>query len=225
MRGAEQYRHRVDKAPIEQIRTAYDSVAASYSELLSDTSFEAEIDLAMIQHFLGRLVVQRSAHVLDAGCGAGRMLTYLEQLDPSLHLTGVDLAPSMVGHARARHPTRRIEEGDLAALPFGGAEFDGLLSWYSIIHTFAPELPRVVEEFRRVIRPGGLLLVAFHSGTGERVVERAYGHDVELRVQLHNVQHVDETLTAGGFEVGARLDRLARPGERNSQGFLLATRT
>jgi len=82
----------VDMAPVEQTRTAYDTVAAAYAELLGDTSFEADIDLAMVQHFLGRGGLHRGAHVLDAGCGAGRMLAYLEQLDPSLHLTGVDLS-------------------------------------------------------------------------------------------------------------------------------------
>ena len=215
----------VGRAAIEHTRTAYDTVAATYAEVVSDTSFEADIDLAMVQHFLSQVGTRRGAHVLDAGCGAGRMLTLLEQLDSSLQLTGIDLAPAMVSHARAHHPTRRIEEGDLALLPFGDADFDGLLSWYSIIHTPAPELPRIVDEFGRVLRPGGPLLVAFHAGTGDRIAEHAYGHDVDLRVRLHGVQLVEDILTAGRFEVGARLERAARPVERNPQGFVLAIRT
>jgi len=67
--------------------------------------------------------------------------------------------------------------------------------------------------------------VAFHSGTGELMPEQAYGHDVDLRVQLHGVELVKEALTVGGFEPGAQLDRAARPAERNPQGFVLATRT
>jgi cyclopropane fatty-acyl-phospholipid synthase-like methyltransferase len=56
--------------------------------------------MAMIQHLLSQVGVDRGAHLLDAGCGAGRMmLTYLEQLDPSLQLAGIGLAQ---GRARQR---------------------------------------------------------------------------------------------------------------------------
>lgn len=214
----------VDLTATDQTRTAYSTIATTYDELVGDTSFEAPIDLAMIQHFLSQVGVDRGAHLLDAGCGAGRMLTYLEQLDPSLQLTGIDLAPGMVRQARRNHPTRRIDEAALAALPHDDAHFDGVLSWYSIIHTPAAELACVVSEFGRVLRPGGLLLLGFHAGSGQRIAQRAYGHDVALRIQLHDVHHMQDALTAGGFEVQVQLERGARPVEHNPQGFLLTTR-
>lgn len=214
----------MDRTRTEQTRRAYTTVAASYDELLADTRWEAAVDLAMVQHLLAQVGVGRGAHVLDAGCGSGRMLAYLEQLDSSLQLTGVDLAPGMVARARAHHPTRQIDEGDLAALPYGAGHFDGVLSWYSVIHTPAADLPCVVAELGRVLRPGGSLLLGFHTGSGGvRLARQAYGHDVELTVELHDVRAVSQALTAGGLEVRAQLERAARPGEKNPQGFLLAT--
>lgn len=44
-------------------------------------------------------------------------------------------------------------------------------------------------------------------------------------MQLHDPGDVREVLSTGGFEVGALLDRAARPQEKNAQGFLVATRT
>jgi ubiquinone/menaquinone biosynthesis C-methylase UbiE len=131
----------------------------------------------------------------------------------------------MVARARSRHRTRQIHEAELAALPFADGQFDGLLSWYSIIHTPSTELPQVVHELARVLRVGASLLLGFHAGTGERVARQAYGHDIELRVQLHDPGEVRDVLSAGGFEVVARLDRSARPLEKNAQGFLVASRT
>ena len=208
-----------------QIRVAYSAVATTYDRLLPDVRVEAAIDLAMVEHFLAQVGAGRGADLLDAGCGTGRMIAHLERLDPSLHLTGADLSPGMVARARAKHPTRRIDEADLAALPFGEAAFDGVLAWYAIIHTPASGLPGIVAEFRRVLRPGGALLLGFHAGSGERAAHRAYGHDVELTVQLHEPAVVAHALATGGFEVLARLERAARPGEKNPQGFLLAARS
>ncbi len=207
-----------------QVRAAYSAVAETYDRLLPDVSFEAAVDLSMVAHFLVQVGAGRGADLLDAGCGTGRMMTYLERLDPSLHLTGSDLSPAMVARARAHHPTRRIDEADLAALPYGEATFDGVLGWYAIIHAPAAGLSGIVAELRRVLRPGGALLLGFHAGSGQRLAHRAYGHDVALTVYLHESSAVADALIAGGFEVGARLERAARPGEKNPQGFLLAVR-
>lgn len=67
-----------------QTRRTYDTVAASYARMLPDTSYEAPLDLAMIDYFAAQL--STNASVLDAGCGAGRMLAHLTALSPSLRL-------------------------------------------------------------------------------------------------------------------------------------------
>ena len=200
-------------------------MATSYDQLVQDVSVEASTDLVMIEHFLASIGSAPDAAVLDAGCGAGRMITHLEELAPTLSIVGVDLAGAMVDLARARHPSRRIEQGDLAALPFSDPQFAGVLGWYSIIHTPLAEIPEILAEFRRVLRPEGSLLLAFHAGDGERIVHGAYGHDVDLTVQLHDVHRMGEALTDGGFTVQETSTRAARPGEKNPQGFLLSTRT
>ena len=94
-----------------QTRRAYDIVAASYARMLPDTSYEAPLDLAMIDHFVAQLPTDAS--VLDAGCGAGRMLAHLAALSPSLRLEGVDLSPAMVAEARTTHPGLKIAVGEL----------------------------------------------------------------------------------------------------------------
>ena len=76
-----------------------------------------------------------------------------------------------------------------------------------------------------MLRVEGSLLLGFHAGSGTRIARQAYGHDIELHVQLHDPGEVRDIVTAGGFEVRARLDRSARPVEKNAQGFLVATRT
>lgn len=212
------------QASNEHTQAAYTTIADSYHQLLSDVSFEATIDLAMMQHFVERVGFHRNAELLDAGCGTGRMMTHLSQLDPSLQITGIDFAHGMVDRARLDHPDRQIDQAALTSLPFEAARFDGVLCWYSIIHTCGAELGGLVAELARVLRPQGSLLLAFHTGSGQRVARRVYGHDVDLTVQLHDVQQVSRILTDSGFTVQAALERAARSNEKNAQGFLLATR-
>ena len=112
----------------DQTKAAYDTVAATYAVVLPDTSLEASLDLAMIQNFVDQLRDRDNAHIPDAGSGAGRMITYLNSLHEDLTITGVDLSPTMIEHAKSMHPDNVIVEGDLAALPFPDSSVDGMLA-------------------------------------------------------------------------------------------------
>jgi SAM-dependent methyltransferase len=206
-----------------QTRAGYDAVAGAYAELLPDTRYEAAPDLAMVQHFAtGLCASSPRPRVLDAGCGAGRMIGQLSALDASLDIVGADFSAAMVAKAQAIHPDRRIDEADLNELPYDDASFDGVLAWYSIIHTPPHALAPVFGELGRVLRDDGSLLLGYQAGTGDRVLDRPYGHDVELRAFLHHTPYVRSSLETAGFVIDTTLDRGARPDEAYAQGFVLA---
>ena len=205
-------------------RAAYDEVAESYAEMIPDTRYEAAVDLAMVRHFVESLS-RRPAAVLDAGCGTGRMIGHLMSLDAELEIAGSDLSPEMLEVARSAHPDLELVVGDNADLPFDDGRFDGVLAWYSTIHTPPHRLGPVYAEFHRVLRPGGALLLGFQAGTGERRIDKPYGHDVELTAYLHHTPYVRDALGLAGFTVTASLDRGPRPTEKHGQGFVLATRS
>lgn len=208
-----------DPENLTGIRSAYDTVAETYSTLIPDTSFEAPSDMAMIDEFSVHMRATANRHVIDVGCGAGRMSSYLS--DAGLNVTGVDLSPEMVRVAQHLHPGLLFQVGALAGLPAVDAAADGILAWYSIIHSPRPTLPAIAREFWRVLRPGGLALIAFHAGTGHRTIERAYGHDVELRAELHSPDHVAARFGEQGFAVRAQLVRSPRAREKHPQASIL----
>jgi SAM-dependent methyltransferase len=70
-------------------------------------------------------------------------------------------------HDRAVLPARpdlRFDEGSLTAVDAADGALGGIVAWYSIIHMPPEELPVVFAEFRRVLAPGGHLLLAFQVG-------------------------------------------------------------
>jgi ubiquinone/menaquinone biosynthesis C-methylase UbiE len=212
----------VDEASLTRTRELYDTVAATYAHVLPDASSEAVIDLALIREFVDRLGERPT--VLDIGCGTGRMIAHLRSLDDTLRPIGIDLSPAMLAHARSAHPDTTFLEGRLDSVPFGAGEADGILAWYSLIHTAPSDVPDVFAEFGRLLRDGGMLLIGFQAGAGERTVKNAYGHRVQLHAFLHDVARAAAQLTRAGFTIEMRVERAARPHERHAQGFVLARR-
>lgn len=91
-------------------------------------------------------------------------------------LVGVDLAPGMLAATRRALPAARLARADAFRLPFPDDAFD--LLWASYLLDLIPtsEMALLLGEFRRVLRPGGRLLLVNFSKRGERLTgwERAY---------------------------------------------------
>ena len=75
-----------------------------------------------------------------------------------------------------------FREGDLAELPAGDGEFGAAVAFYSIIHLEPGELTRAFGEIRRVLRPAGRLLIAFHAGSEVRHQTEWWGQAVDLEI-------------------------------------------
>ncbi|WP_255319114.1 class I SAM-dependent DNA methyltransferase [Pimelobacter simplex] len=176
---------------------------------------------------LDELVAALPAHpapVLDAGCGTGRMLTHLAERGVA-PLTGVDLSPGMLAHARRGHPGTPLAAADLRALPHATASLRGVLCWYAIIHSTPAEVATIAGELARVLVTDGVLLLGFQAGRGERVVDgTAYRQQTTLHGVLHEPDEVAGLLAERGFAVLATARRAAVGGERHDHGFVLARR-
>jgi len=96
---------------------------------------------------------------LDAGCGTG-FLTF-ELAGRGHRVTGVDFAPAMIAEARRKAAERavsaRLEEADAEQLPFAAASFDLVISRHLLWTLPHPEA--AIDEWIRVLRPGGRLVV------------------------------------------------------------------
>lgn len=103
---------------------------------------------------------------LDAGCGYGRVSIPLLEARPGLALAGVDISPVMLREFRrlaaARGVVRRalLCRGPLTRLPVREASFDCVLSTSVLLHLPRPDAHRALQELRRVLRPGGRLVLA-----------------------------------------------------------------
>ena len=214
--------HQSEPLHVTQTRAAYDTVAADYASLLEGELARSPLDRALLGHFVELVGLEGGGPVVDVGCGPGRITGHLAAL--GLDVSGIDLSPGMVAQARRRHPQIDFRTGGLAALDLADGSVTGIVAWYSIIHTPPALLPEVFAELHRVIRPNGLLLLAFQAGGFSVRHEQAYGHDVNLEAHRHDPDQVTTQLADAGFRVTVRTERAPQDYEKTPQAFLLARR-
>jgi SAM-dependent methyltransferase len=87
----------------------------------------------------------------------------------------------------------------------------GIVAFYSIIHIPPGDLPRALCELRRVLRPGGLLLLAFHIGDHVIHLDEWWGKKVFVEFFFFRVEDVTGPLRALGFEIEDVFEREPYP--------------
>lgn len=122
--------------------------------------------------------VRPEQRILDVGCGRGELVLRCARL--GAFATGVDYSQTALAIARealASHPARVQERAafalmDARRLTFAGASFDTVLMTDVVEHLAPPELAAALTEARRVLRPGGRLVV--HTSPNRLLLDRVY---------------------------------------------------
>ncbi|MEL6129755.1 MAG: class I SAM-dependent methyltransferase [Cyanobacteria bacterium J06627_3] len=123
---------------------------------LYDCIFPSVFYQATHKRLLDYVELPKRCHVLDIGCGTGRLLNRLAAKYTDLQGTGLDFSPEMLRQARQsnRHRPRLIfVQGDVAPLRFADEQFDAVFNTLSFLHYSEPE--QVFAEVYRVLRPDG----------------------------------------------------------------------
>ncbi|MCU4973921.1 methyltransferase domain-containing protein [Halobacteria archaeon AArc-m2/3/4] len=147
--------------------------------------------------------------VLDVGCGTGNALVALARaVGANGTAVGIDLAEGMCRASRRALTDAGLEwgvvvEGDAATTPFRKNTFDALFASFVLELFDTPEILTVLDEWRRVLDPGGRLCVVSLSRRGGGPYTRLYEtvHDlVPTYVDCRPI-YVRETLLEAGFRI------------------------
>jgi SAM-dependent methyltransferase len=205
-------------APWPDIARAYDVAAETYAATFAAELDGKPFDRGLLDRYAAALAGRGT--VWDVGCGAaGHLTRYLA--DRGVAVSGADLSPASVAVARRCQPGLTFLVADMCDLPVGDGSLAGIVAFYSVIHLPRPRIPVALAEFRRVLAPGGALLLAMHGGTGEAGSREAFGHPVEVRATLVAPDELAATAAAAGFAVRERHARDPYPGEYPSQRLYL----
>ncbi|WP_267639565.1 class I SAM-dependent methyltransferase [Haloarchaeobius amylolyticus] len=177
----------------DAVRRGYDDLAATYDAQRD----RAGHSVAILEAFLDTL--DDPDRVLDAGCGGGRPV--LRRLAESTEAVGLDISAEQVRLAREHAPAAALLQGDMTRLPFAADSFDAVVAYWSLIHVPEADHQAVLDEFAKVLRPGGRALVceAAEPWNGENPDWLDAG--VEMQWNMAGAEVTRDQLLAAGFEV------------------------
>ncbi|WP_246224369.1 class I SAM-dependent methyltransferase [Mycolicibacterium anyangense] len=187
---------------LDTVRESYDRAADNYVEMVKSTGvgdIHAQPWLkAAVDVFAD--TVAPVGRVLDAGCGPGTVTAYLAER--GVEVTGVDLSPRMIDHARRLYPHCTFTVGSVTDLDLASGSLGGILGWWSLFNLPRHILPTVLASFAEALRPSGQLIIATHVGDEDVVRTQAYNG---VPVQWTTYQWRPEQLIFLLQQVGLRL--------------------
>ena len=177
---------------------AYEQLASKYHESFKDEMTHKEYDKKILDQFSEML--HPSSKICDAGCGpSGHIGKYLQK--KGLELAGIDISPKCIELATQYEKDIKFHCMDMMDMQFESSSFDGIISFYSIIHTPKIDVPKIFQEYNRVLKPDGLILIVVKKGTAEGIISGEWyeGNQIYFTNFLEN--EISDYLTESGFKI------------------------
>jgi ubiquinone/menaquinone biosynthesis C-methylase UbiE len=188
----------------------YDQFAEAYATANAEGFFNAWYEKPAMLGLLGDVAEKR---ILDAGCGSGP--TSLRLTERGAEVSGFDSSVAMIQIARRALPQTDLRVHDLAEpLPWDDGTFDAVVA--SLVLHYLPDWSGPLAEFRRVLVPGGRLLVSVNHPSAfplqhpdlpyfgiTRYVEDYdfAGKRVDLTFYHRSLSGMAESFAAAGFQI------------------------
>jgi len=191
-----------------QAKTEFESWARTYDRsLLNHFLFRPSCFMLLEELAKWQRDGGRALDLLDIGCGTGSLAHLVVQSSLRVrHVIGLDYAMEMCQQAQAKLSLRCADEkvsfinGDSEHLPFGSETFDVITCANSFHHY--PHQQAVVHEMRRLLRPGGRLMIidGFRDNTIGWVVFDVIIASIEKLVHHASWTRMHQFFEAAGFE-------------------------
>lgn len=128
----------------------------------ADFSQDGFSDCAQVDMILPHIPSGGDVHILDIGCGNGKMLGYL-QAKTGAYIHGFDYSAAAIAAARSKFPHRSdFREGVIGQIEYPADSFDAVISMDSMY--FASDMNAFVGQIRRWLKPDGVFFAAYQEG-------------------------------------------------------------
>jgi SAM-dependent methyltransferase len=187
----------------QPIRESYDRLAGEYARRIFNELQHKPLDRELLDRFAAE--VMGRGEVCDLGCGPGHVARYLG--DAGATVFGLDLSPQMLEQARQLNPGISFREGNMLALDLRDESLAGIAAFYAIVNIPKESLSLVFREMHRVLRPGGLLLLAFHTGDEMLHEDELWGLGICMDFFLFEPLAIRQYLEAAGLRIEELIER------------------
>ena len=211
-------------ADLDAVRDSYDRVADNYVRLVASTGMGDIRTQPWLKAAIDTFAdaVRDLGPVVDVGCGPGTVTAYLRER--GVDVSGVDLSPRMIEHARRLYPECRFSVGSATDLDLRPESCGGLLGWWSLFNLPRNVLTEVLGSSQRALVPGGQLIIATHVGDDDAARTEAYGGvPVQWTTYRWQPDELASLIEQAGMRIVAEL-RLPAEGQQGPAVVLVGQR-
>lgn len=156
------------------VREMFARIAPRYD--LANRVLTAGLDERWRRRAIRLLAPPHGGRILDCCCGTGDLVFGLLRADATLNVTGLDFCAPMLERAQERaqrrHVAAQFVEGDVTAMPFGDASFDGATMGFSLRNVV--DVDATLREILRVLRPGARFVSLDVTKAPNRAFKRVF---------------------------------------------------
>jgi ubiquinone/menaquinone biosynthesis C-methylase UbiE len=185
-----------------RMRTEMERMAGSYDSYMRNMTLGTEGRLRDLTVGLAQL--KPGDQVLEVGCGTGTLtLAASRQVGPTGQAHGIDVIPKMIELSRRKAEQAGMDPsafqlGGIDVIPFPGAKFDAVLCSFMIFHMSEGVRLKGIQEIRRVLKPGGRLVVV-DMALPASPVPRAIAKALFGGMLAHELRELVPLMQAHGF--------------------------
>lgn len=185
------------------VRDSYDRLADEYARQIYNELRHKPLDRELLIRFA--VDTAGRGEVCDMGCGPGQIARYLR--DAGATVFGLDLSPRMLEQARQLNPDISFREGNMMALDLPDEALAGIAAFYAIVNIPRESHPMVFREMERVLQPGGLLLLAFHTGDEVHHATEELGIPISMDFFFLQPSAIQRQIEAAGLVIEDIVER------------------
>ncbi len=172
-----------DQASVSQVNRSRETTRHTYNRLSRWYDlFAGTNEQAASWEGLKRLKIRKGEHVLEIGCGTGEnLLSLANAVGQNGRVYGLDLSEGMLGVARSKLARANLQyrvdlnRGDAVFLPYGSETMETVFLAFTLELFDSPEIPLVLAESMRVLKPAGRIgVVSLSKRANPNWITRAY---------------------------------------------------
>ena len=205
---------------ISALHAGCSSVADEYTRRVYNELRHKPVDRQLLDQFADSLL--NAGLVCDIVTGPGHVARYLH--DRGANVCGIDPSPQMVERARLANPGIEFRQGNLFSLDVPDETFAGITGFYALVNIPRPEVIPALREIRRVLKPGGLLLLAFYIGDHPLRRDEWWGAEVSRYFYFFRSDEMSGYLKNADFAVEEIIERNPYPAieQQNRRAYVIA---
>lgn len=176
---------------------AYDQFAPKFV-----AHFERKLDPTELDEFLKDIAV--GGYILDAGCGSARDSAYF--ISKGYKALSIDISDGLLAEAKKIHPEITTQKMSLTEIDLPDNEFDGVWCKAALLHIDRNDIPKVLKDFHRILKPNGALFIQTKEGEGEGTQPVPFDETMTRMFTFFTVVEMEKLVTDAGFELRGSYD-------------------